>query len=159
MAGEPQGVRESRSGWSRRWYQWWPPVAAFLAVLIGVPALVLGAAYAVAGGNDQYSLEPTKSCLAKVDGLRASRNDEQLNDFIAESAVNGAVRIWFPANQVAISFGSSDQDAERTARAYARFSGSTINVKDLLRQDHNAVMLWTDVPTKADERTVFDCLS
>jgi hypothetical protein len=158
MAGEPQAVRGSRSGWSRRWYHWWPPAAAFLAVLIGVPAIVLGAAYAVAGGSDQYALEPTRSCLAKVDGLRVSKNDGELNDFIAESAVNGAVRIWFPANQVAISFGGSDQDAERTARAYARFSGSTINVKDLLRQEHNAVMLWADVPSQEDEKTISDCL-
>jgi hypothetical protein len=158
MAGEPQGARAPRAAWSRRWYEWWPPVAAFLAVLIGVPTLVLGAAYAVAGGSDLYALEPTQSCLEGTDGVRTSKNDRELNDFIAESAVNGAVRVWLGSNQVAISFGASDQDAERTARAYARFSGTTINVKDLLRQENNAVMLWTDVPSEEAQKTVSDCL-
>lgn len=158
MAGEPHGQRP-RSVWAQRWYGWWPPVAAFLAVLIGVPLIVLGAAYAIAGDDDLYAVEPTKSCLDDLDGVRTSTREQDIGDFIAESAVNGVVRVWLPVNQVAISFGESPQDAERTARAYARFSGSTINVQELLRTQQNAVMLWKDKPSQQDEKTVDACLS
>ena len=158
MAGEPQGAR-ARSVWARRWYAWWPPVAAFLAVLVGVPLLILAAAYAVAGNDDRYALEPTMSCLEDADGVRVSSNERDLDDFIAESAIAGAVRAWLPANQVVISFGESDQDAERTQRAYLRFAGGTIPVNDLLARNQNAVLLWKDKPSAHDARTVEDCLS
>jgi hypothetical protein len=158
MAGEPQGQRQ-RGVWAQRWYAWWPPAAAFLGVLLAVPLLVLGVAYAIAGGNDLYALEPTQSCLEDVDGVRTSPREKDVNDFVAEAAINGALRVWLPANQVVISFGESNQDAERTERAYLRFSGATIPVKDLLRRNQNAVLLWIDKPSARDEKTVEDCLS
>lgn len=158
MAGEPQGQRP-RSVWAQRWYGWWPPVAAFLAVLVGVPLLVLGASYGIAGDDNLFSLEPTKSCLEEVDGARTGTRAQDLSDFVAESAVNGAVRVWLPSNQVVISFGESPQDAERTQRAYLRFAGGTIPVQDLLRADQNAVLLWKDKPSEQDQKTVDGCLS
>jgi hypothetical protein len=158
MAGELQAQRP-RSVWAQRWYGWWPPVAAFLAVLVGVPLLVLGAAYLIAGNDDLYSLEPTRSCLDEIDGVRTGTRAQDLDDFIAEAAVNGAVRVWLPANQVVISLGESPQDAERTQRAYLRFAGGTIPVQDLLQTKQNAVLLWKDKPSEEDEQTVDGCLS
>jgi hypothetical protein len=158
MAGEPQGQRQ-RGVWAQRWYGWWPPVAAFLAVLVGVPLIVLGASYAIAGNDDLYSLEPTQDCLGGVAGVRTSTAENDVDDFIAQAAVNGAVRVWLPANQVVISFGESAQDAERTQRAYLRFAGGTIPVQDLLRANQNAVLLWKDKASARDEEVVDGCLS
>jgi hypothetical protein len=158
MAGELQAQRP-RSIWAQRWYGWWPPVAAFLAVLIGVPLIVLGAAYLIAGNDNLFSLKPTKSCLGEVDGVRTSTSVKGINDFIAEAAIDGAVRVWLPANQVVISFGESPQDAERTQRAYLRFAGGTIPIQDLLQRNQNTVLLWKDKPSPEDERTVDRCLS
>ena len=138
---------------------WALPVAAFLAVLIGVPALVLGAAYALAGDGDEYALAPTRSCLADVEGVRVSEDEDDVDDVLANSATLGALKVWLEDNTLIVSFGETEQEAERRQRSYLRFAGGTIPVQDLLARQQNAVLLWERAPSEAEVELVDDCLS
>jgi hypothetical protein len=157
MAAEPTPHR-ARGVWAQRWYGWWPPVAAFFAVLLGVPALVAGAAWLLTGDDDRYSLQPTMSCLDARDRIRVTSDDGEIKDFIASSAPGGAMKVKFPRNVTVVSFGVTTQDAERTYRAYLRFAGGTIPVQDLLFREENVVLLWETPPSERDRLAVRDCL-
>lgn len=135
------------------------PAAAFLAVLVGVPALVLGVAYVIAGDDDKYSLAPTRSCLADADGVRVSAEENDVNDVLANSATLGALKVWLDQNTLIVSFGETAQEAERRERSYLRFAGGTIPVQDLLRRQENAVLLWERAPSEAEAELVDGCLS
>ena len=159
MAAEPT-PRSARELWARRWHGWWPPVAAFLAVLIGLPALVLVSANAIAGGDDLYSLESTSDCLGGREGVRVSDRETDLGrDFIARAAPGGALKIDLKGNDLILSFGESEQDAERTQRAYLRFAGGTIPVQDLLFRERNVVLLGRDPPQPGQRELLAGCLS
>ena len=145
--------------WSERLRTWWAPVAAFLGVLIGVPLLVLGAAYAITGDDDLYSLTPTQSCLQDVEGVKVSDDEVEVGDVLANSATGGALKVRLPNNTLVVSFGESDQEAERRQRSYLRFAGGTIPVRDLLVQQGNAVLLWERPPGEEERKLVDDCLS
>jgi hypothetical protein len=141
---------------------WWPPIAAFVAVLVGVPLLVLAAAFAIAGDDDLYSLTPTRSCLAEVDGVRITEREEEIGDVLANSATGGALRLRLTGqgdNTVIVSFGEDEQEAERRRRSYLRFAGGTIPVQDLLVQQQNAVLLWERPPSEEERELVDGCLS
>lgn len=149
----------ARDLWAQRWHGWWPPVAAFLAVLIGIPALVLLAANAIAGGDDLYSLKGTSGCLTDREGVRVSDRERDLGrDFIAQAAPGGALKVTFEGNDLVLSFGTTEQDAERTQRAYLRFAGGTIPVQDLLFRERNAVLLWRDPPRPEHRELLVGCL-
>lgn len=158
MAAEPTPP-SARELWAQRWYGWWPPAAAFLAVLIGIPALVLISANAIAGGDDLYSLESTRDCLVDKEGAEVSEREQDLGrDFIAQAAPEGAMKVTIAGNDLVLSFGTSEQDAERTQRAYLRFAGGTIPVQDLLFRERNAVLLWRDPPQPEQRELLVGCL-
>ena len=138
---------------------WWPPVAAFLAVLIGVPLLVIGAAYALSGDDDLYAVAPTRSCLADADGVRVSERESDVGDVLANSARGGALKVWLPDNTLIVSFGETEQEAERRERSYFRFAGGTIPVRELLMRHGNAVLLWEQAPNDEQRELVDGCLS
>lgn len=144
------------SGWARRVHEWWPPVAAFLAVLIGVPVLVLLAAYAIAGDDDLYAIGPTRSCLEDAEGVTVS---DEVDDVLAKSATGGALEARLPANRLVLSFGESVEEAERRQRSYFRVATATIPVQELLQRQQNAVLLWESRPSERDSELVDDCLS
>src|SRR5581483_9910262 len=68
----------------------WLPVGLAAAVLL-----------AGCGGSKKYSLEKTRACLAKQQGLTVLKS----TDFVASTALGGALTAKFPHNQVTISFG------------------------------------------------------
>jgi hypothetical protein len=148
-----------RSAQRQRLQDWWPPIAAFVAVLIGVPLLVLGAAYAIAGDDDLYSLKPTQSCLADLDGVTVTDSEDDVDDVLANSATGGALRARLPDNTLIVSFGEDEQEAERRQRSYLRFAGGTIPVQDLLVRQQNAVLLWERNPNDEERELVDGCLS
>lgn len=144
--------------WRRRVDTWWPPVAAFLAVLIGVPLIVLGAAYAIAGDDDLYTLGPTESCLEDAEDVSVSDRDHDV-DVLARTASGGALRVRFDHNGLVISFGENEQEAERRQRRYLRVAGGTIPVQDLLERQQNVVLLWEQKPSEEQRELVDGCLS
>jgi hypothetical protein len=127
------------------------PRRAVLPLLLVVPAVLLAAG---CGGSKKYSLGPTRACLKKQSGLQL----RQKVDFVASTALGGAVSVVMPKNEVTISFGLDQAEAERIAAAYRRFRGKNIGIEDVLRPKKNAVLLWEAHPSERDESTIDDCL-
>ncbi len=127
---------------------------------------VCGAALAVAlllggcgGGDDgnprQYELEATRTCLEAANVDVSARN----LDFVASTALGGAVRARFDLNSVTLAFGESPDDAARIETAYRNFAGPRIPIEDVLVRDRNVVMLWETKPAAEELARVQDCLS
>lgn len=117
-------------------------------------ALAIGALAAGCGSSGSYSLEKTRGCLEQQPGV----NVRAKVDFVASTALGGALNAAFPKNQVTISFGLDRDEAQRLVLAYRRFRGKNIGLADVLRPERNAVMLWALHPTEDDLKTVRDCL-
>jgi hypothetical protein len=104
--------------------------------------------------NKLYSLEKTRSCLRSHDVRVGGRLD-----FVATTATGGATKAHFAdGNFVTIVFGATFDDADNIAQAYDRFHSTNVGIADVLRQDHNAVMLWHEHPSDADVSAVGGCL-
>ena len=123
-----------------------------------LPALVAaGILLAGCGGDaepDHYTLEATKACLDD-EGVRTSANDL---DFVASTALGGAVVAHPGGNRVVLAFGDTPASAARTVRAYRTFAGRRIPLQDLLFQERNTVLLWEEPPTPEQAKTIRDCL-
>jgi len=126
---------------------------SLLALFLGGVAFALLAAGC--GGSTSYSLDETRACLAKEKGVRLSSRA----DFVADKALGGAVVVRLPSrNQVTVAFALDQEEADRLAGAYRRFRGKNIGIEDVLRPDHNAVLLWKAHPSEQDISSVNGCL-
>lgn len=119
-------------------------------------ALVLSASLLAAGcgSSPTYELDPTRACLAKQPGVEVSSKV----DFVASTALGGAISVHLHGNEVTLSFTHDRQETERIVRAYERFRGKNIGLADVLRPVHNVVALWEKHPSDAALRTIRDCL-
>jgi hypothetical protein len=122
---------------------------ALVAVVVAV--LVAGCG---GGGPKIYTLEKTRACLVKKSELKL-RNKV---DFVASTALGGAVAVILPKNEVTISFGLDEAEAGRLRQAYRRFRGRNIGIEDVLRPEKNAVLLWEAHPSDDELDTVGGCL-
>ncbi len=120
-------------------------------------ALVAVGVLAGCGGDeapDAYALEPTRACLEEADVPVTTRD----LDFVASTALGGALIARPEGNRVVITFGGSASDAARTVRAYRTFAGERIPIADLLFQELNTVLLWETPPSEPQARLIGDCL-
>jgi len=122
--------------------------------------LVVAAALLAAGCGGEpeptlYQLEPTRACL---DGAGLDVTTENL-DFVASTATGGALRAEIGANEVTVSFGATEEEAERTARAYRNFAGPRIPIDHVLFREHNAVLVWGAPPSDEERTRVHSCLA
>jgi hypothetical protein len=125
----------------------WPPS---VVLLVGV-ALALSAC---GGGKTTYALAKTTQCLKTKPGLTVRTKV----DFVASTALGGAVSILMKGNEVTISFGLDEAEAQRLDQAYRRFRGRNIGIDDVLRPKGNAVLLWEAHPTDQQLSTTDGCL-
>jgi len=116
---------------------------------------VLAAILAGCGGSSShlYSLAKTTVCLKK----QPVRLGGPL-DFVASTAIGGAVKIHTSDNFLTLVFGSSVADAGNIADAYRRFAAKNVGVNDVLHQDENSVMLWHNHWSQADLDMIGGCL-
>ena len=123
-----------------------------------LPALaVAGLLLAGCGGNappDSYALDPTRSCLEDADVAVSTSG----LDFVASTALGGALVARPEDNRVVVAFGEGEAGADRIVRAYRQFAGKRIPLRDLLFQEKNTVLLWEEPPTEQQARTIRDCL-
>jgi hypothetical protein len=121
-------------------------------ILVGA---VLAALVAGCGGSSPqlYSLQKATACLKK----QPVRLGGPL-DFVASTATGGAVKVHTSDNFMTLVFGASIADADNIAAAYRRFAAKNVGVDDVLHQDHNAVMLWHDHWSQADNDIIEGCL-
>jgi hypothetical protein len=120
--------------------------------------LPLGAlALAGCGTPPRYSIDKTRSCLAKA----GDRIAAPTGDFVAQSATAGAFRAVLPGGQrqaVTLSFGDNDADAKSIADGYIRFHAKNVGLSDVLYLDKNVVALWREHPTTAQLNALTGCL-
>jgi hypothetical protein len=123
----------------------------WLAVSASVALAAVGC-----GGKKTYSLESTRACLVE-DGLKPVA--PRRRDVVAQSAPGGALRVVFDRhNEVTISFGADEPEAQRLVLGYQRFAGKNIGLADVLRPQRNAVLLWEAHPDDQDAARVGSCL-
>lgn len=129
---------------------------------LGILAAVLaGAAVLAAGcGGDEaeperYALAPSRACLEQADGVDVSTDDL---DFVATTALGGAMRIELPTNFLVIAFGQDVPEGERIERAYRQFAGRTIPIDDVLQRTRNVVLVWNAGPSPEERDVVLGCL-
>lgn len=79
-------------------------------------------------------------------------------DFVAASATGGAFRASLAKNSVTVSFGETQEDAGNIEQAYVHFHAKNVGIKDILRRQGNAVMLWRVHPEDPDIATITGCL-
>jgi hypothetical protein len=110
------------------------------------------------GGSNgaAYNLAAAKSCAKKTLGVTLFPSIA--DDFVASTASGGAMRMHLADNDVTVLFGANDQEASNLADAYRRFHAKNVGIEDILRTDHNAVMLWQFHPSDADASAVSSCL-
>jgi hypothetical protein len=131
-----------------------PPVARSLTIAV-LACAALSLLAAGCGGTKSYSLADTRACLAKEKGVRITNRV----DFIADTALGGGMLVKLPSrNRVTVSFGLDQDEADRLAGGYRRFRGKNIGIEDVLRPDHNAVLLWKEHPSEEDISSVTGCL-
>ena len=127
------------------------------AVPLAVAAAVL-ATTGCGGNNVNYSLAKTRACL-RGQGVKVTAVPR--SDFVASTATGGSFRARLDSgNFVTMVFGETDEDAGQIEKAYERFALPNVRqgLADVLRTNHNAIMLWHEHPEPADESTVLGCL-
>jgi hypothetical protein len=105
-------------------------------------------------GKSTYTVAETKACLAEK-GVAMRR---KIDDFVASTALGGELRADLGSNEVTISFGLDEAEAQRIAQAYRLFRGANIGIESVLRPSRNAVLLWKETPSPGDEAIVTGCL-
>ncbi len=121
----------------------------WLLVALGAALLAAGC-----GGSRKYTLGPTQACFRKQVAATVSTRV----DFVASTALGGALSVRLPTNQVTIAFALDDAEVKRLVRAYRRFRGRNIGIEDVLRPQRNAVLLWAAHPDDRDLAKVGGCL-
>jgi hypothetical protein len=128
------------------------PVSLAAGLALAAVLLVAGC-----GGNGEpelYRLDPTRACLEDA-GHEVSTDDL---DFVASTATGGAFRADVGANEVTLTFGETEEEAERTASAYRNFAGPTIQIDHVLFRRSNAVLVWGAPPGDEERAPVEGCL-
>ena len=123
-------------------------------------ALALGAVLLLAlvaagcGGTKSYDADKSRACLAKEQGVTVTNKV----DFVASTALGGAFRVRLPGNSVTLAFALDRKEAQRLVRVYQKAAGKNIGLTDVLRPNHNVIILWEKHPSDAAVATIQDCL-
>lgn len=129
-----------------------------MRLLICLALLLAGFA---AGCNSQpstYKAQPTADCLRKL-GYRVVTDPTKLGVVEAHATYGGLVA-FHPGNAVRIAFGSNEEDAVGIEHGYRRFAPKKLrpHIDDVMRNQKNAVLLWTVTPPQTEMDKVFGCL-
>ena len=108
--------------------------------------------------HSHYSVRSTAPCLSKL-GYRVNTNADKLG-VIESSAPDGALRASEPGNNVTIDFADNASGAAAISRAYHRFGPKKRreHIDDVLRTQHNAVLVWEITPPQDEGTRVLGCL-
>lgn len=102
-----------------------------------------------------YALAPSRDCLRELEGVRIDAQDV---NFVASTALRGAMRVRLPTDNFAdLAFGEAETEADRIEAAYRRFAPGPIPAGSLERVK-NVVLLWNAPPTPQEQELVLACL-
>lgn len=127
--------------------------ASFVASL-ALAAALLGGGCSGEAPPEVYAPEPTRACLEEGGHEVATEG----LDFVASTATRGAFRADVGENEVTLAFGETEEEAERTARAYRNFAGPTIPIDHVLFRISNSVLVWGAPPSDEERGAVEGCL-
>jgi hypothetical protein len=124
-------------------------------VAVGLAAVVAGCGNPV---HSHYSVSATADCLRKLD-YHVNTNSDELG-VIEAAAPEGALRASEPGNNVTIDFAEDAAGTIPIRRAYHRFGPKRRreHINDVMRWQHNAVLVWEITPPASEEMRVADCL-
>jgi len=108
------------------------------------------------GGTKHYALDASRDCLRKESGLRV--RPAPASDFIASTAIGGAMNVRFDDNQVTLAFSQDSDQADNIAKAYRRFRGKDIGIESALEEVANVVMVWAITPNPQQKGLIHGCL-
>ena len=122
----------------------------FVLAAVGFLAIVVGC-----GSQSIYRPPATRDCLVQ----RGERFGGKL-DFIAQTAIGGALIARLPDNEVTIVFGQSVSEGKQVELAYKRLAFQNVRggLGDVLRRYGNAVTRWQEHPTALDLALLEGCL-
>jgi hypothetical protein len=79
-------------------------------------------------------------------------------DYIALDASGGAIRAEVHGNEVTLSFGEDADEARHIENSY-KAAMSLAEGNPAVEREGNAVLAWTDSPTKDERASVHGCLT
>ncbi len=123
-------------------------------LLLTIALATVGAACGGGGDEVLYDVDVTRECLREQRNVRVTDDV----DFVASSAMGGAVHVRFRDNEVTLAFGEDVADAEQTERAYRRFAPRTLKIQHVLHRQRNVVLLWGVTPSSEASALVTGCL-
>ena len=108
--------------------------------------------------HSHYSVRATAPCLRNL-GYHVNTNADELG-VIEAAAPEGALRASEPGNNVTIDFAEDAAGTSAIRRAYHRFGPKVRrrHIEDVLRWQHNAVLVWEITPPPSEETRVLGCL-
>jgi hypothetical protein len=130
-----------------------------MSLRLRLPAALAGAACAVAlgcGGEEAgaYVFQPTRECLREQNVVVTSAD----LDFVASTALGGALRARLAGNEAVLAFGEDEEDGAAIERAYRRFAGKNVGLQDVLMRERNVVLVWAGKPSDDQLERVRGCL-
>jgi hypothetical protein len=127
-----------------------------LAAALAVGALVSGCGGSGGDEPNAYRLTPTRQCLLAEKGVKV---DGKKVDFVATTALGGAMRVRVSATNFAVmAFGNDEAEAQRIEEAYREFAGKSIPIDQVLERKKNLVLVWNAPPTGEEEDALASCL-
>ena len=121
---------------------------------------VFAAALAGCGNpvHSHYSVSAMAPCLRTL-GYHVNTDADRLG-VIEAAAPEGALRASEPGNNVTIDFAEDTAGTAAIKRAYHRFGPKVRrrHIEDVLRSQHNAVLVWEITPPPSEESRVLGCL-
>ena len=140
----------------------WSPRALAGALFVLFAAVLLGVGFALlsifTGGNSGpklHTLPATRSCLQDKGVATAA---PPRDDFVASTALGGALRARLAANSVTIDFGTSVAGALGIERAYRRFAPRRFPLDSVMLRRDDVVLLWERQPAADELREITRCL-
>ena len=130
------------------------PARTSLAALVAALLLAACGCAAEAEPPPPHALEPTQACL---EGAGVAVDTDDL-DFVASTALAGALHATVEGNEVTVAIGEDEEEAERISQAYRTFAGERIPIDQVLMRDRNAVLLWANPPSAQDRDRIVACL-
>jgi hypothetical protein len=138
---------------------------AFTAALalVGLAVVAAGCGSAgVAGGSGGavYGARPTVACL-RTKGFNHPTTAKSQIGVIAAFATHGGLRAAAPSgNVVTIAFTEGPDGVAATERAYRRFAQGVYkhHIRDVMRAQGNAVLVWTKTPGDGELNDALGCL-
>lgn len=130
--------------------------------LVAGSAVTAFAALALAGcggvgGTKPYTPAATEACLKQTTGVKIVPVNVAV-DFVASSALGGALAAKLALNSVTISFGRDAVEGSVIQKAYAKYGSKSVPIDQVLELRRNAVLLWAGAPSKQDAAVVRGCL-